>query len=576
MEMSEQSEAESPPSVPEDEQDRFGLNTPLHRAGLELSAELEFDRVFDLVVAWGARLVEAEAARLYVVDWVQREIWTRFRPDAEPVSAPLGRGVAGVVAETGQPVTTDNVLALSYFDPFWDEQHDLVSRQVLCRPIRDARGRIVAVLEAVNKTAGGGFDPGDEARLDFFCRQAGSALQNATAMSRVNRRLTRMIEVSQDLTAELDFDRLFHLIVSRTTEIMDADRTSLYIIDWDRGEVWTKVAERVDEIRLPVGRGIAGRVAQTGETVNVADAWELQYFDDFWDRKHNYRTKSVLCLPIPARDGGRLGVVQVINKKGADSFSAEDEQILGALANQIAIALENSFLIEELRATFDSFVETLSTTVDAKHPTTAGHSRRVTLYSRIVGQALGLSEAELEVLRYAALFHDIGKIGVPDAVLMKNGPFNTAERRIMRGHAPMTREILDKVRFPQALQHVPRIAELHHERLDGRGYPHGLKGDEIPLLARIMAVADVFDALTSPREYPHYDSQKSFEPGPLGVNEAMAILDQGVGRHFDGRVVATLRESVPEIIAELNRQGDYNLTPEMIGRGDGNLDPKGK
>ncbi len=565
--MSEQPQPGPRPPAPADDQDLFGTDAALTQAGLELSAHLDFDRVFEVIVAWGARLVGAEAARLYLVDWVQGEIWTRFRPDAEPVRAPLGRGVPGVVAETGQPVIVDDVRRLSFFDPYWDHHHDLVSRELLCRPIRDAQGRIIAVLEAINKTDRGGFDPGDEARFEFFCRQAGAALENATAMSRVNRRLTRMIEVSLDLTAELDFDRLFPLIVARTTEIMDADRTSLYLIDWDRGEVWTKVAEQVDEIRLPVGQGISGRVAQTGETINVADAWELEYFDDFWDRKHHYRTKSVLCLPIPARNGGRLGVVQVINKKGAEAFSAEDERILEALSNQIAIALENSFLIEELKATFDSFVEALSTTVDAKHPTTAGHSRRVTLYSRVIGRAMGLAESELEVLRYAALFHDIGKIGIPDSVLLKNGPFTAHERRIMRGHAPMTREILDKVRFPQALQPVPHIAELHHERLDGRGYPHGLRGKEIPLLARIMAVADVFDALTSPREYPHYDDRKSFSPGALDLDKAMTILDQGVGTHFDGQVVAALRRSVSEIIVELNRQGDYNLTPDMMGPG---------
>jgi HD-GYP domain-containing protein (c-di-GMP phosphodiesterase class II) len=565
--MSEHSELRSVPANRGPDRDQAGPDPRLIQAGLDLSAHLDFDRVFDLIVTWGGRLTGAEAVRLYLVDWARSEIWTRFGPEAEPVRAPIGRGVAGVVAETGRPVTADNVLHLSYFDPFWDNHHDLVSREVLCLPIRDGQGRVMAVLEAVNKTAGGGFDPRDEARLETFCRQAGAALANATAMQRVNQRLTRMIEISLDLTAELDFDRLFPLIVARTTEIMDADRTSLYLIDWDRGEVWTKVAEQVGEIRLPVGQGISGRVAQTGETVNVVDAWELDYFDDYWDRKHHYRTKSVLCLPIPARNGGRLGVVQVINKKGAEAFSDEDERILKALTNQIAIALENSFLIEELKATFDSFVETLSTTVDAKHPTTAGHSRRVTLYSLVIGRRMGLTESELEVLRYAALFHDIGKIGIPDSVLLKNGPFTNHERRIMRGHAPMTREILDKVRFPQALQQVPRIAELHHERLDGRGYPHGLRGDEIPLMARIMAVADVFDALTSPREYPHYDERQTFTLGPLCLEKAMTILDQGIGNHFDGRVVTTLQQAMPEIIDELNRQGDHNLTPDMIEPG---------
>jgi len=368
-------------------------------------------------------------------------------------------------------------------------------------------------------------------------------------------RLTALLDLSADLTSELDFDRLFPLIIGKVTEAMAAERTSLYVIDWETRELWTKVAEQVGEIRVPLGQGISGRVSQTGQGLNVADAWQLPYFNRKYDEKHNFRTKSVLCLPITNRVGERIGVIQVINKKGRDRFDQDDETFLKGLTYQVGIALENALLHEELKLSFDRSISTLSATVDARHPLTAGHSQRVTEYSLLIARDMGQGEEELEVLKYAALLHDIGKIGIRDEVLLKNGSFTPEERAEMNTHPTKTRLILDNFHFPRRLREVPKIAAHHHEKYNGQGYPDGLKDEGIPLGSRIMAVADVFDALTSRRDYPKYTATETFNCDPMPLPKAISIMESEAGNHFDPKAVAAFLNILPQAL--LLFRGDH-------------------
>lgn len=361
----------------------------------------------------------------------------------------------------------------------------------------------------------------------------------------LNKKLSTFIGVAKDLNSELDFDRLLPLIIRKITEAMEAERSSLYIIDWDKREIWTKVAEEVDEIRLPLGQGISGKVAETGETINVAEARELPFFRPEFDKKYHFQTHSVLCMPVENRSGERIAVIQVLNKVGGKRFNEADEDMLRSLSGHVSIALENAFLLEEVRVSFESSIRTLSATVDAKHPLTAGHSQRVTEYALMIAREMNLDDAEQEVIKYAAILHDIGKIGIPDKVLLKDGPFTPEEREEMNTHPVKTQLILEQFHFPKALSQVPIIAKYHHEKVNGQGYPDGLTGDQLPLGSKILAVADVFDALTSKRDYPKYHGKKTLNCDPMPMKIVISIFNEERGNHFDSDVVDTFLRILP-------------------------------
>jgi putative nucleotidyltransferase with HDIG domain len=167
-------------------------------------------------------------------------------------------------------------------------------------------------------------------------------------------------------------------------------------------------------------------------------------------------------------------------------------------AGPLAHALENARLYARLQRTFVETVTAMADAVERRDPYTGGHLHRVVAYSMVLGEELGLPPAELETLRLGATLHDIGKIGVPDGVLLKPGPLDAAEAEVMRRHTVDGAAIVSRI---ESLKPLVPIVRNHHERLDGNGYPDGLSGDHIPLAARIVAVADTFDAMTTSRPY---------------------------------------------------------------------------
>lgn len=371
-----------------------------------------------------------------------------------------------------------------------------------------------------------------------------AAADQLAERNRLRDLLAQLVGISASLTAELDSDRLFPLIVGHVTNAMLAERTSMYIVDWEQKEIWTMVSEGVEQIRLPLGQGISGRVAETGEMLNIVDAWELPYFDRSFDLKNNFRTRSMLCTPIRNRAGETIGVLQVINKKDKDRFDTEDEVFLRGLTSQIAIALENSLLVDEILLSFTSSMSTLSAIVDARHHYTAGHSDRVKEYSLAIAEKMNLPKEKTEPLKYAALLHDIGKIGIRDDVLMKVGAFTPEDWAEMKTHPAKTKVILDNFHFPRPLKQVAKLACRHHEKMDGTGYPDGLTGDQIPLGSRIIAVADVFDALTSLRDYPKYAFGQNLDCEPMPLAKVINLLNDQAGNQFDPQVVNAFMKSL--------------------------------
>jgi len=352
------------------------------------------------------------------------------------------------------------------------------------------------------------------------------------------RDLDTLLDVTRRLMTVTDLDALLRLIADSTVSMVGAERATIYIVDQERQEFWSRVAigTGVGEIRFPLGVGIAGTVAQTGETISIPDAYVDPRFNSESDRRTGFHTRNLLTLAMTGHDGAVIGVFQAINKKDGE-FTVEDEVTLGSLASSAAVAVENAQLVNAQKRLWLSLIETLATTVDARDQQTAGHSKRVTRYAAVIGTELELSDEDLERLQAGALLHDYGKIAVRDRFLQKPGKLDDAEFAYMKAHAEKTAEFLSYLVFPPDMREVPEIAAQHHERMDGKGYPKGLSGDAILLGARIVAAADVFDALTAPRYYkPAYSLEKTIE-----------IMDGMAGAHLDPRVMAAVHRALPEL-----------------------------
>jgi putative methionine-R-sulfoxide reductase with GAF domain len=353
----------------------------------------------------------------------------------------------------------------------------------------------------------------------------------------VGQRLDVILDVTRRLMSVTDLDALLLAMAQATAQLLTADRATIFVVDQERNELWSRVALGAGEIRFPVGRGIAGSVASTGETINIADAYTDPRFNPEPDRLSGYRTKSLLTFPMKGNEGRVIGVFQVVNKRSGRPFTQTDEETLSSLGASAAVAIENAQLIAEQKRLWQSLIETLAVTVDARDQQTAGHSQRVTRYAAVIGRSMGWDGKDLAKLEAGALLHDYGKIAVRDQFLQKPGKLDEAEFEYMKAHAEKTAEFLAHLVFPHDMREVPLIASQHHERMDGKGYPKGLGADRIHIGARIVAAADVFDALTAPRYY---------KP-PYSVQKTMELMDGMTGDHLDPRVMVAVRKALPEL-----------------------------
>ncbi|HBG92059.1 MAG: phosphohydrolase [Nitrospirae bacterium GWF2_44_13] len=339
--------------------------------------------------------------------------------------------------------------------------------------------------------------------------------------------LNTLMELTSLVISTLDTREVRIRAIEAATRLVNAEAGSLILKDKENSELFFEVAlgdkgEKVKEIRLKKGEGIAGWVVEKGKPVIVHDVQSDPRFFRGADDRSEFFTRNMICVPVKTKEE-ILGALQTINKK-AGSFDNEDLEILCALANQVAVAIENANLYQELKDTFYGTAQALAETIEKRDPYTGGHTKRVMNYSLAIGRMLGLSRAELENLKLSAILHDIGKIGVRDNVLLKDGKLEGGEIEAMNLHPKYGSEILSHVK--QLKDVIPGMRG-HHEKYDGTGYPDGLKDNDIPLAARIIAVADTFDAMTTDRPYRKART----------ADDAFAELKKHAGRQFDPSVV---------------------------------------
>lgn len=367
--------------------------------------------------------------------------------------------------------------------------------------------------------------------------------------------LVTLLEASKQLNSNLEMGEVLESILLQMVQVVGAEAGTLWVLNKDRQTIkavaaYGASASNILNIELGMSEGIVGKVIATGEAQLIENVAMNPDWANRVDHSSGFVTKSMITVPLAVK-GNVLGALQLLNKKDIAFFSEQDISLAVALANQSALALHNSQMYDELQRMLLSMIRTLAKVLDARDPYTAGHSERVAKYSLWIAQKLGLDAHDCEELYKAALLHDIGKIGIPDAILRKPSGLTNEEFAAIKQHTVIGADILSNMEPKDAMLHAIRTALSHHERLDGTGYPHGLAGAEIPLFARIVGVADAFDAMTTARSY---SKGLSFR---LGAEELVRCRE----KLFDGKVV----DAFAEILAEC----DYQLDEyeERQGRG---------
>jgi response regulator RpfG family c-di-GMP phosphodiesterase len=340
------------------------------------------------------------------------------------------------------------------------------------------------------------------------------------------------------IAEERDIDRLLILLADMGRDLIGADRCTVWLLNHQTDELWSKVAHGLDRIAIPSSQGIAGWVATHAVPLIINDPYNDERFDKDVDKRTGYRTKSILALPIHDSHSKTVGVYQAINKMtGTGRFTKTDLEHLLLAATYTSNTLESAVLQEEIEATQREVIFTLAEAGEGRSKETANHCRRVTEYCRLFAEKLGLGKGETTLLKLAAPMHDIGKIAIPDRILLKEGKLTEEEWAIMKTHTTIGYGFL-KYSERRLLKSAAIVAHEHHERWDGAGYPRGLKGEAIHIYGRIMALADVFDALGSNRVY-----KKAWE-----LDKILDLFKAERGRQFDPAVVDVLLANVEQLV----------------------------
>ncbi len=357
--------------------------------------------------------------------------------------------------------------------------------------------------------------------------------------------LMSLLEAFKQLNSNIEIEDVFQNILLQMVNVLDAEAGTLWVLGPARDVIKAVAAHgesssKILHFEMAAGEGVVGQVIASGVEQLLGEASENPYWAKWVDSSSGFVTKSMITVPLSAK-GNVLGALQLLNKNGSGQFSEQDMRIALALASQSALALHNSQMFDEVSRMLLSMIRTLAKLLDARDPYTAGHSERVAQYSLAIAKRIGLDAVECEELYKAALLHDIGKIGITDEVLQKRSRLTEEEYETIKLHTVIGAGILSNMEPKAAMLKAVATARSHHERLDGSGYPDALKGDDIPLFARIVGVADAFDAMTTTRSY------SVGKPLKEAAKELMRCKD----RLFDARLV--------EAFIEILEESDYQV-----------------
>jgi putative nucleotidyltransferase with HDIG domain len=476
----------------------------------------------------GVATLEAEDGSYRV--WV-RELRIADAPDAEPAGY--------IVSAVSQAVTTETERTTTQLIIMWSVVAVVALVGLGVWVARRVSAPLAALSDGAQRVADGDFYTKIEVSganeiadlAESFNQMTDSLRERSESLTKKVLELATLYEMSRSLGSTLEMEVLLENVLDSALRIFDLELGYVTVRDQDTGHLdlvaWRASGDdRPDEKALR--NSMSEWVIREGRPLifNPGEGVAETRIDDVSG------ALAALCVPLTAPEGS-IGAICVGSHDPEFRFNGDDVRLLSTIANHVTIAIGNIELFSSLQEAYLSTVRSLAAAVDAKDAFTRGHSDKVAAYGTMIGERLGLAHEQRIALEMAAYLHDIGKIGISEEILLKPGKLSDAEMAQMSHHPLIGANILKPVGFPWP---ITPIVRHHHERWDGGGYPAGLKGEEIPLLARVLSVADAFEAMTSDRPYR---SARTIE-------EALEELVRCSGTQFDPRVVQAFEEVMSE------------------------------
>lgn len=338
-------------------------------------------------------------------------------------------------------------------------------------------------------------------------------------LEKVVERLRIITNVCMTLASIVDIDELLKNIISLTSELADVKKGAIYLKQYDKPALTFNYTYGVGAQAFgDISSDISSVYSEfmKGGTPKIIDGRDIAA------RKCYGINNSAAWVPLKLK-GMVIGFMLLEDKIDGTFFSNDELELLAVLSNQIVVAIENTWLYEKVKTNYFSTIHSLVNALEANDRYSKGHSERVRYLSLELGKFMGLDNKELEVLEHASVLHDIGKIGIATTVLHKEGTLTVDEYGVIKTHPLIGDQILGPI---NTLEGVRTTILQHHERYDGKGYPHGVSGEEISIMARILSVIDTFDAMVTDRPY-----RKAFS-----LSKAKEELKQGAGTQFDPQI----------------------------------------
>jgi HD-GYP domain-containing protein (c-di-GMP phosphodiesterase class II) len=459
---------------------------------------------------------------------------------AEELQSRVGEGITGRVAETGQSLLIPNALEIEWAVTI--PGTDDIEESMIAVPLKYGP-RVIGVV-VISKLGIGQFDEDDVRLLEVLGGHASVALENARLYESQRNEAEHAKESLEIANALLDFSRelvaaegledVLARIVELTTRTLGLERTAVWLQEPDSADLTAQAlcgydgetAAKIMAARIPCDVAKRLFVEEEPFVLGVDEVAKIEGAPQ--------PGVSVTLAPLRL-DATRIGCIAAIAPESQVELSDRRMRLLSGIAHQAKLAIENAQSFERLEETFLSTVEALANALEANDEYTSSHARWITDMALQVGRELGLDAKTLKRLELGALFHDIGKIGIPSSILSKPGPLTPEERAVIETHPELGERILAPI---TRLEDVRPIVRHCHERWDGKGYPDGKAAEDIPIEARVILVCDAFHAMTSDRPYR----------ARLPLEVACEQLEQNAGSQFDPDVVAAFLQLAPQAL----------------------------